>query len=120
MKVGKEELAGIYAAVKLLMEQDETREYARREQQLDHILSCIQDVHDVSSRRLGSTKAMITFDTGIYGLTPAAACRWLLDAAPSVYLEPAAEGLIVSTECLDVGDEKPVGNQLRSLFRERR
>jgi hypothetical protein len=51
-------------------------------------------------------------------LTPASACRWLLDAVPSVYLEPSAEGLVLSTECLDRGNEEIVAGQLRKLFHQ--
>jgi L-seryl-tRNA(Ser) seleniumtransferase len=117
MKVGKEELAGIYAAVKLTIEQDQTSAQETRVRQLDHILACLEDVSNVAVRRLGATKAIITFDSIVYGLTYTSACQWLLKSVPAVYLEPSRDGLILSTECLEVGDEQIVGGQLRKLFR---
>lgn len=120
MKVGKEELAGIYAAVKLFMENDEESDGTRREQQLDYIIASIADLTDVHCRRLNATKAMFSFDRKVYDLTFAAACRWLLDSIPSIYLEPSNEGMIVSTECLEEGDERLVGDQLKSLFEQRK
>jgi hypothetical protein len=45
------------------------------------------------------------------------ASRKLLNTVPSVYLEPSKSGLIVSTECLETGDEEIIGNQLLKLFK---
>jgi uncharacterized pyridoxal phosphate-dependent enzyme len=117
MKVGKEELAGIYAAVKLFMEQDEASLLARRLEQLEYILASIKDIPDVHVRRLAGIKAEIAFGRTAYDLTPASACRWLLNSVPSVYLEPSTDGVIVSTECIDDGNEIIVANQLIKLFK---
>jgi L-seryl-tRNA(Ser) seleniumtransferase len=116
MKVGKEELAGIYAAVKHFMETDEAVEHARQERQLDFIIESVSSLSAVFCRKMNSTKAVISFDLNAYDLTPKTACRQLLDLVPSVYLEPSPEGLIVSTECLEDGDETIVGKQLSVLF----
>jgi D-glucosaminate-6-phosphate ammonia-lyase len=116
MKVGKEELAGIYAAVKLFMEQDDATILAERIRQLDYILACIDGVTNVTFRRTGNIMAVINFDNARFGLTYKSAWRWLLDTAPSVYLESSKDGLIVSTECMEAGDEEIVGSKLRELF----
>jgi uncharacterized pyridoxal phosphate-dependent enzyme len=118
MKVGKEELAGIYAAVKLFMERDERSDHDREERLLKHILESIETLPSVSCQELTSTKALISFSAQSSGLTPRAASRRLLESDPSVYLEPSQDGLIVSTECLEDGEEKIVANQLRILFRQ--
>jgi uncharacterized pyridoxal phosphate-dependent enzyme len=116
MKVGKEELAGIYAAVKHFMGQNEEVMRGTMLRQLDHIISSVASAPNVTVRRLGGTMAMIAFDRKSSSFTPVSACQWLLNSAPSVYLEPAVDGLIVSTECLGQGDEEIVSEQLRKLF----
>lgn len=116
MKVGKEELVGIYAAVKLMMQQDDRLMHKASLQRLGHVLSEVRDLPGVKIRRLGEMRATIIFDGSIYRLTPNSASRWLLDTNPSVYVEPSADGLILSGECLDAGDEQIIGEQLRALF----
>ena len=61
-------------------------------------------------------KAIVSLGNIANRFTYFAASRWLLNAAPSVYFEPAKDGLIISTECLEAGDAEIVGNQLRKLF----
>jgi uncharacterized pyridoxal phosphate-dependent enzyme len=119
MKVGKEELAGIYAAVKLFMEQDEASEQATPAQQLDWIIASIGNLPYVRCRKVNRTKATITFDTKVYPFTCQAARCWLLDSTPSVYVESSSEGLIVGTECMEEGHERVVANQLKRLFGQR-
>jgi uncharacterized pyridoxal phosphate-dependent enzyme len=118
MKVGKEELAGIYAAVKEFMGQDEGSLRVRMLRQLDYILRSVDSIPGVSVRRLGGTIAKICFDREVYHFTPTSACSWLLNAVPSVYLEPSSDGLILSTECLDLGNEEIIGSQLWKLFHQ--
>jgi uncharacterized pyridoxal phosphate-dependent enzyme len=120
MKVGKEELAGIYAAVKILMASDDRSAHAGRLRQIDHILACVRDLPQLTARSIGGVRAIITFGAAAYGLTPQSASRWLLESIPSIYVEPAAEGLIVSAECLEQGDEEIVGRRLRDLFEKNR
>jgi L-seryl-tRNA(Ser) seleniumtransferase len=120
MKVGKEELAGVYAAVKLLMQRDDRFEHATRLKQLDDILSSIADLPFVTVRRLGGTRASIVFDARGCRVTPTEAWRWMLDADPSVYVEPSLDGLVLSTECLEAGQEAIVGRQLRAMFIQHR
>lgn len=116
MKVGKEELVGIYAAVKLFVEQDETSMLANRVRQLDCILESISSIPNVVLRRSSGIKAEIIFDSRAYDFSPRIACRQLLDAFPSVYLEPSRDGLLISTECLESGEELVVAQQLHKLF----
>lgn len=116
MKVGKEELAGIYAAVKLFMQQNEEVEQERRERQLRHILSTVESMPGIHWRKLSTLRAVIGFDAAIYRFTPDEASQCLLDFSPSIYLQPWTEGLIVSTECLEEGMETVVSRQLKKLF----
>jgi uncharacterized pyridoxal phosphate-dependent enzyme len=116
MKVGKEELAGIYAAVKILMASDDRSAHAARLRQIDHVLACVRDLPQLTARSIGGVRAHIAFGAAAYSLTPQSASRWLLEGTPSIYVEPVAEGLIVSAECLEPGDEEIVGRRLRELF----
>lgn len=116
MKVGKEELAGIYAAVKLMMAQDDGLLRGAMLQRLDRVLSYVRELPHVKVQRIGGPRAAIIFDSRAYHLTPLEAMHWLLNERPSVYVEPDANGLVIGAECLDAGDEDIVGRQLRALF----
>lgn len=116
MKVGKEELAGIYAAVKFFLAQDEKQMLATMMKQLEFIVSAVEGLPSVRIMRLGGTKAKICFDSTVYGFSPVLASRRLLGAVPPVYLEPSIDGLIFSTECLEAGHEAIIGSQLQKLF----
>jgi L-seryl-tRNA(Ser) seleniumtransferase len=120
MKVGKEELAGIYAAVKFFMDQDEASDRQMRARQMDFIISCVEVIPNVTLQRLHRTRAMINFDSAEFGFTSASARQSLLNDVPSVYLELSDGKMLVSTECLQPGEEKVVANQLRKLFNDGR
>jgi L-seryl-tRNA(Ser) seleniumtransferase len=118
MKVGKEELAGMYAAVKLFMAQDEGLSYQLRREQIEYIVACISTIPDVTLRQSSRTRATIVFEKAIFGLTSTSASAWLLNAVPSVYVEPSRveNAVIVSSECLEPGEETIVANQLKELL----
>ena len=117
MKVGKEELAGIYEAVKIFMGQDDRKAREIRTQQLDFIIASAAVIPNVVIRRSHWTMELLWFDTKAYCFTSRSARDSLLQDDPSIYFEPASEdGLLVSTDCLEHGEERIVANQLRKLF----
>jgi L-seryl-tRNA(Ser) seleniumtransferase len=117
MKVGKEEIAGIYAAVKLFMEQDERETFAARVRQTDYIASRMADLPGAAVRRISAMQLKITFDTVSQGMSYAAASRWFLESDPAILMESADDGLSLSTAGLDNGDERSIADQLLKFFR---
>jgi uncharacterized pyridoxal phosphate-dependent enzyme len=119
MKVGKEELAGIYVAVKLALERDDRKDRAAMLARLDRIIAYVKDMPGVLRRVVGGPRASLSFDRNIYDLTPEDARQWLLRTDPSIYVEPASDGIIISTECLDEQYVDVVGRQIRTMLIER-
>lgn len=116
MKVGKEELAGIYAAVKCFVQMNRNVTVSEKMRQLQHIIQAVADVEHVFVHLRSRQTAVIAFDAQVFRFAPEEARQWLFDAQPSVYCGLCDEGLVVSTECLPTGDEELVATQLRRLF----
>ncbi len=116
MKVGKEELAGIYAAVKLFMQQDEAETHAARVRQADHIVARTSDLPGVTVQRAGPTRVDFRFDPAFVGFSYGAAYEWFLHTDPAVLLGHANEGLGVNTGALEDGDERIIAEKLRQFF----
>jgi uncharacterized pyridoxal phosphate-dependent enzyme len=119
MKVGKEEMAGIYVAVKLALERDDRADRAAMLTRLERIVAHVRDLPGISAQSTGGTRSRLSFDGEVYDLTPEGARRWLLRADPAVYVEPTADGIVISTECLDERHVDVVGRQLRAMFQVR-
>jgi seryl-tRNA(Sec) selenium transferase len=124
MKVGKEELAGIYAAAKLFMMQDEAEIHAARMRQADYIAACTSDLPGISVRRVGPTRVDFLFDAAAVGMSYGEAYEWFLRTEPSVLLGHSNNGLGLNTAPLKEGDERIIAEKLRQFFvgtrRERR
>lgn len=116
MKVGKEELAGIYAAVKLFIEKDDKLARLIKIQQLESIIDSVARLPGIRIHKLGGVRVLIRCDSGLYRFAPQSAHEWLLMADPAVYVEPSPDGLMISTECLEEGQEAIVSHQLQNLF----
>src|SRR5205823_6591912 len=93
MKVGKEEMAGIYAAVKLFMGQDEASVHAARVRQADTIVGLTSDLPGVTVRRAGPTRVDFLFDPAALGTGYAAAYDWFLHTDPAILLLHSNDGL---------------------------
>ncbi len=116
MKVGKEELAGIYAAVKLALARSDSEYDAQVQGMMETILALIRSLTGITPRGLGGPRVALIIDSAHYNLTPAEAQLWLLRGSPSVYVEPVDHGVAISTECMDDADAPTVGERLRALF----
>jgi seryl-tRNA(Sec) selenium transferase len=116
MKVGKEELAGVYAAVKLALARPDAEYRGQVHAMMDAILEHIRGLPGVAPRGIGGPRVALAIDPTRYNLTPTYARGWLLRETPSVYVEPVADGIAISTECMDQADARIVGERLRALF----
>jgi seryl-tRNA(Sec) selenium transferase len=116
MKVGKEELAGIYAAVRHFMTEDHSESRLARVRQIEHIMNCLSGLPQISVRRRGSDSVEIIFDSEFYAMDHPTAAGRLLSGNPGIYVGHSITGLIVSSACLCDGEENIVADQMRRLF----
>jgi L-seryl-tRNA(Ser) seleniumtransferase len=116
MKVGKEELVGIYAAVQFFLQQDHAEIQAERTRQIEYVAGRVSEFSRVKIQRRSQFSLYISID----GLTNRSDyARWasrLLDDMPAVYAGYDDIGLIVSSECFEPGEEMLVAAQLRKLM----
>ena len=83
---------------------------------MDAILEHIRGLPGVAPRGIGGPRVALAIDPTRYNVTPTYARGWLLRETPSVYVEPVADGIAISTECMDQADARIVGERLRALF----
>jgi L-seryl-tRNA(Ser) seleniumtransferase len=120
MKVGKEEICGLVAAVEWYLALDFEALAARYEQQVQHVIDAVSDVPGVVARRdwpneagQPMPRALITL-TGEAPLTRDALQQRLLAGDPPVELSAAgADGVYVNPQNLREGDEVLVADALR-------
>ncbi len=136
MKVAKEQLVGMVAAVDWLLDQTDDgleKEYRRR---CEAIISIVKDVPTLRASIVVPTIAnhvphlVLTYDPATLGITPREARQRLLTGTPVIELNPhtgskrASQGmpaatpnaLVLTTWMLQPGDELIVGRQIRQVL----
>jgi L-seryl-tRNA(Ser) seleniumtransferase len=116
MKVGKEEIAGLYAAVKQFMALDEFAEHAAHVEQADFIFQAAADLPGITLRRPSPTRVELLFDPA--GTSFEAARDWFLTNEPAILLRGSKDCLGIETSGLHPGDEQIISQQLRRFFLE--
>lgn len=118
MKVGKEELAGIYAAVKHFLKEDDAQMCAGHAAQMDHIIDHLRGLPGIAARRSGPDTAAIWCADATFAMDYSAVARQLLCAKPAVYVEASRTELVVCSRCLSPGEEAVVANQMGRILSE--
>jgi L-seryl-tRNA(Ser) seleniumtransferase len=124
MKVGKEELAGLLAAVELYLAQDHA---ARRERCESIVSGWVEEASGwpgVSARRTFPNeagqplpRALISFDPAVCGVTGADVRRGLWEGDPRVAVAAAGEtGISMTPDTLEPGEEALVSAALAGLL----
>jgi L-seryl-tRNA(Ser) seleniumtransferase len=116
MKVGKEEIAGMYTAVKLFMAQDENQLRDARAKQADFIVNSVGDLPGITLRRPSPTRVELVFD--VAGTSSEAARDWFLTNDPAILLRGSKQCLGIETSGLHEGDERTIAQQVRRFFVE--
>jgi D-glucosaminate-6-phosphate ammonia-lyase len=124
MKVGKEELAGLLAAVELYLAQDHTDRIAGYEAIVQFWVESLGDLPGVTARRAfpneagqPSPRALVVFDPAICGLTGAQVRQRLWEGDPRVAVAPAGEdGLYITPDTLEPGEEQLVAARVREAL----
>ena len=125
VKVGKEEIMGMLAAVEMWVKRDHKAEWKQWEDRLDHIATSVKKVNGVStsvrqpneglSNRTPSLQ--ITWDSAKLGITGTDISKILLDTEPRIVLASANTGSVsVVPYQMSPGDEKVVAERLFALL----
>jgi L-seryl-tRNA(Ser) seleniumtransferase len=125
MKVGKEELAGLLAAVELYLRQDHAARIARFEQIVAAWVDALDDGDGVRARRQfpneagqPTPRAVVTLDPARCGVSGAELRRRLWEGDPRVAVAAAGEdGISLTPDTLEPGEELIVVERIRSALR---
>jgi seryl-tRNA(Sec) selenium transferase len=115
-KVGKEEFAGIYAAVKLLLsrsDDDESREQANR---IDFIVHRLSHLPHLTFDRASPARLDIVLDEAAVGMSAVQAARQLLESTPSILVISRSPRLSITSQYMQDGEEHIVAKALSALL----
>jgi L-seryl-tRNA(Ser) seleniumtransferase len=119
MKVGKEEFAGIYAALKLFLATDFEAQVAREAKQIAIIAAALDRIPGIIFSAQGA-ELQIRFDPAIFAITAESAVKALLDSDPSILVSGRNAKLTISARLLQDREELVLAEQLRKLIDEHR
>ncbi len=126
MKVGKEEIVGLLAAVKWYLGLDHAALMRQYETQVQAVVAAFADAAHVTARRSFPSeagqpmpRAEITFDEEALGITRDEILRRLRGGEPSIALAPAgAYGVFVNPQTLEPGQEEIICARLKQIMDE--
>jgi L-seryl-tRNA(Ser) seleniumtransferase len=116
MKVGKEEFAGIYTAVKLFLAEDAEAQAALKKKQIACIVEYLKDIPGLKLSAQEGSQVQIDIDPAISPTTAEAAAKALLAGNPSILLPGRENRITVRSTLLQTGEEKIVGERLRKIL----
>jgi D-glucosaminate-6-phosphate ammonia-lyase len=124
MKVGKEELCGVLAAVELYLKADHAAEYRELESRVAFIRTAVKGLAGVRSERHIPVIAnevphvLIDWDESARGLSSQQVVDKLLADDPPIHVQRPGKGQLLVSVWMMRGDEhKIVGNRLREILR---
>ena len=122
-KVGKEELVGMWAALRRFLKQDHVAVWAEWEKRVQTIADLVGSVKGVKTEKFVPPIAnhtphlRMTWDAGI---KPAEVAKQLKEGTPRIEVRPViADALEVSVWMLEPGEERIVGERIREVLKPR-
>jgi L-seryl-tRNA(Ser) seleniumtransferase len=125
MKVNKEEMVGMLAAIEMYLERDHARERREFDQRAEVIRSAAVAVSGVKAEVFVPEVAnhvphvRISWDTAAKGLTPAGVVTALRDGEPSIATRSENDTIVVGVWMMRPGEEKIVARRLREVLERR-
>ncbi|MCY3781645.1 MAG: aminotransferase class V-fold PLP-dependent enzyme [Chloroflexi bacterium] len=128
MKVGKEEIVGLVAALKRYVRLDHEARLARWEQQVSLIVDGLADIERLSVSRVFPDytgrpvpRAWLTWDEDTAGLSKQAVLGALVQGSPTIRVleEYAGKGLLIDPTTLLDGQETIIAERLQTIFAAR-
>jgi D-glucosaminate-6-phosphate ammonia-lyase len=126
MKAGKEEIAGLLAAVEWYLGLDHAQVMSDYEAMVAWVVQAFADVEQASARRSFPSeagqpmpRAEIIFDEAALGITRDALLRRLWEGEPRISLAPAGEGgVFLNPQTLQPGEERVIVEQIKAIMQE--
>lgn len=126
MKVGKEEMIGLLAAVELYLNQDHAARLMRFEETVAHWIAAAQAWPGVTARRdfpneagQPTPRALLHFDPAVCGLTSADVQQQLWDGEPAIAGALAEGGISLTPDTLEPGETQIIVDRLGQLLAPR-
>jgi len=126
MKVGKEEIAGLVAAVELYVSRDHTADLRRWERLVDNIVDELTDMPQITAKHLPASEsrypmpyALITFDEANLGLTKAEIVSLLQTGEPSIRCGETGDGILINPHTLQDGEEKIIAKRIKEIVEQK-
>jgi L-seryl-tRNA(Ser) seleniumtransferase len=123
MKVGKEELCGVLAAVERYLKVDHAAEYRELEERVESIRTALKAVTGVRTDRHVPVIAnevphvTVEWDEGARGLTSQQAVEKLLSGDPPIHVQRPGPGrLLISVWMMRGEEHRIVGRRLREIL----
>jgi L-seryl-tRNA(Ser) seleniumtransferase len=134
MKVAKEQIVGMVAAVDWLLEQSDEKDQAEYMRRVDTITGAVKDVPSMKASVNIPEVAnhvphlMLTYDPAVVGISPKQVQERLRQQQPSIELNPATgtsgrfgtlsteNTIVIGTWMLQPGEAEIVGRQLRAVL----
>ncbi|MBI2952387.1 aminotransferase class V-fold PLP-dependent enzyme [bacterium] len=118
MKVGKEEIAGVVAAVERFVRLDHDAERRRWEAQVDRIVEVVYGLPGVRAERvLDRTGQIPVARVASDRMEPKAIAERLREGEPRIEVSASPDGVTVNPHMLREGDEKVIARRLREILR---
>jgi L-seryl-tRNA(Ser) seleniumtransferase len=121
-KVGKEELVGMWAAMKTYLEQDHGSQWREWEKRIERIAATVETVKGVKTEKFVPPLAnhtphlRVSWDAGI-GLTPGDVIKRLREGEPRIEVRPPVEGAVeLSVWMLKAEETAVVARRLREVL----
>jgi uncharacterized pyridoxal phosphate-dependent enzyme len=115
MKVGKEEFAGIYTAVKLFLAEDGEAREALKRKQIAVIADCVKQLPGLAVAVRG-TELTIDLDSAIVPISAKDVTTKLLATDPSILLMGRGNRITIRAGLLQPGEAQVVGARLRDVL----
>ena len=124
LKVGKEEILGMLAAVEMWVKRDHKAEWAEWEAWLEHIATAVKRVDGVTTKVIQpeglsnrTPTLQIDWDAAKFGITGTDVHQMLLDTEPRIILhQPVTNSVGVNPYMMAAGDEKVVADRLFAVL----
>ena len=126
MKVGKEEIAGVIAALELYLKQDFGAEEKMWEDMVAYIVSALSDIPGLNARRVSPAepgvqpnwipRVYLDWDKETIPLCSSKVKSILRQGEPGIAVGTTSTGLFVNPQTLKPGQEKIIANALRKVF----
>lgn len=124
MKVNKEEMLGMLAAVEVYLKRDAEAEWREWEKRVETVADAVASVRTVRTERFVPEIAnavphlRITWDQDAVRITPQEAVKRLREGEPAIEVRPGSrDALVVGVWMMQPGEAQVVGRRIREVLR---